>query len=90
MSRVPIRRRATSEERKASSAGMWIAIGTSIYLPQLLLVARSWREIVATAPIWGAGLLGVVEVVAGVALLAAACAGIAIWRAQALQKRRAA
>ena len=90
MSGITMRKRAVDEERKASSLGMWVAIGTAIYLPQLVLVASSWRSVVATAPIWGAGLLGVVEMVAGVALLAAICAGVAIWRARAPRKGRAA
>jgi hypothetical protein len=83
-------RLAREDAGKPSTAAVWIALGTAIYVPQLVLVAQSWRGIVAMAPYWGAGLVGVLEVVAGVALLAAVCAGVAVWRAQASRKGGAA
>jgi hypothetical protein len=63
----------------------WVAFWIAVIVPQFVTVvsiANNWQGIVKTAPLMAAGLLGVVEVAAGVAVLAAIVAAVAILRTQ--------
>jgi hypothetical protein len=77
-------------EHNTSGFVLWMGVWVAVYMPQLILVIQHWKTIVATIPMWTAGLLGVLEVVACIATLAALSAAFAIGVGQMRLRRQGA